>query len=160
MKNINFVFYWVIMQIEISEVRVVDEELVEAMERLMPQLSPWLVNTPVERLGAIVASSTAALLVARCGDSGEVVGTLTLAWYAAPSAVKGWIEDVVVDGRMRGRGVGRMLVQEALRRAKAAGVESIHLTSRPARVAARALYDKMGFKEVGTTLFAIKNNEI
>ena len=42
-------------------------------------------------------------------DAGQIVGSLTLVWYAIPTGVKAWIEDVVVDDSARGSGVGAAL---------------------------------------------------
>jgi ribosomal protein S18 acetylase RimI-like enzyme len=58
--------------------------------------------------------------------------------------VRAWIEDVVVDETMRGRGVGEALSQEAVRRAIEAGARTVDLTSRPSREAANRLYQRLG----------------
>lgn len=61
------------------------------------------------------------------------------------------IHDVVVDARMRNRGIGRMIVTKLLETARKFAllrclVLPVYLTSKPSRVAANALYSKMGFK--------------
>ena len=70
---------------------------------------------------------------------------LTLVVFRIPTGVRAWIEDVVVDETMRGRGVGEALSQEAVRRAIGAGARTIDLTSRPSREAANRLYQRLGF---------------
>ncbi len=84
---------------------------------------------------------------------------LTLAWYDAPSGRKAWIEDVVVDGAARGCGAGDALVRAAVEHAARIGAGKVMLTSNPAREAARALYRKVGFEEVETTVFAFKTDK-
>lgn len=135
----------------VSEVTKVTETLCEAFARWMPQLSPRLGPPSGERLRALAASPTTALFTA-C-EAGVPLGTLTLVWYDAPSGRKAWIEDVVVDGAARGRGVGEALVRAALERAAAVGAEKVSLTSNPARRAAHGLYRKMGFTPAATALF-------
>ena len=59
--------------------------------------------------------------------------------------MRAWIEDVVVDETVRGRGVGEGLSQEAVRRAVELGARTVELTSRPSREAANRLYQRLGF---------------
>ena len=144
------------MELSVKQVREVSGPLLDALARLMPQLSPRLAAPSSERLQAIVTSPSAALFAAEGGD--RILGLLTLVWYDVPSGRKAWIEDVVVDAEARGTGAGRALVAAALEHAAAVGAEKVQLTSNPAREAARALYRKIGFEEAGTTVFAIKTD--
>lgn len=120
----------------------------------MPQLTSHLRAPSKERLEALLSSSTTALYAAWRED--RVVGLLTLTWYDAPSSRKGWIEDVVVEERLRGEGIGRALMQTALERARQEGIAKLMLTSSPHRHAAHALYRTLGFEERDTTVFQLK----
>jgi len=66
------------------------------------------------------------------------------------------IEDVVIDSQYRGRGYGKMLTRELLKIAKDKNIHEINLTSKPERVAARKLYESMGFKLLDTGVFLLK----
>lgn len=55
--------------------------------------------------------------------------------------------DVGVESSLRRRGVGRLLVEESLRRGAREGVESVFLEVRPSNVAALALYRRLGFED-------------
>ena len=136
---------------QIEEVSHVSNELVEAFERLMPQLSSS--NPPPNRedLEAIVSSASTILYVARDDDS--LLGTLTLACFRIPTGLRAWIEDVVVDGGARARGVGEALNRAALDRARALGATTVDLTSRPSRDAANRLYQRLGFKRRETNVY-------
>lgn len=101
----------------------------------------------------MVASQASVVLVARDGANGPIVGSLTLALFRIPTGVRAWIEDVVVDSSMRGRGVGQALTAHALERARAAGARTVDLTSRPSREAANRLYQRMGFTERSTNVY-------
>ena len=145
------------MTVEIRRITQVSDALEEAFARLMPQLSPRLGAPSREVLRRVAGSETGELLAAVAGE--RIVGVLTLAWYDAPSGRKAWIEDVVVDGAARGCGAGDALVRAAVEHAARIGAGKVMLTSNPAREAARALYRKVGFEEVETTVFAFKTDK-
>jgi len=135
----------------IEEATSVDDELVTAFATLVPQLS----SSPPpgrEELTEIAESRAAILLVAR-GTGGSLVGSLTLVLFRVPTGLRAWIEDVVVDERQRGAGVGEALVRTALDRATAAGARSVDLTSRPSREAANRLYQRLGFEVRATNVY-------
>ncbi len=137
--------------LEIREATVADDDLVAAMARLIPQLSSSNPPPDAADLEAIVASDASVLLLAV--DDGEVVGSLTLALFRIPTGLRAWIEDVVVDGSSRGRGVGEALNLAALDRARAEGATTVDLTSRPSREAANRLYRRLGFEERETNVY-------
>lgn len=145
------------MTVEIRRITEVSDALEEAFARLMPQLSPRLGAPSREELRRVAGSETGELLAAVAGE--RIVGVLTLAWYDAPSGRKAWIEDVVVDGAARGCGAGDALVRAAVEHAARIGAGKVMLTSNPAREAARALYRKVRFEEVETTVFAFKTDK-
>ncbi|HSJ25210.1 MAG TPA: ribosomal protein S18-alanine N-acetyltransferase [Longimicrobiales bacterium] len=57
--------------------------------------------------------------------------------------------NVAVAPAWRGRGIGDMLVAEVVRRAGQAGVREVFLEVRPSNAAARRLYERFGFAQVG-----------
>lgn len=142
----------------VYRVTAFSEALAEAFARLLPQLSPRLGALSEERLRRLLAAPAAALYVAE--RAGRIVGTLTLAWYDAPSGRKAWIEDVVVDAAARGSGAGEALVRAALERARREEADCVMLTSSAARTAARSLYRKVGFVEAETSVFTLKREKI
>ena len=62
-------------------------------------------------------------------------------------------EDVVVDAAVRGCGVGRALVREALAIARSEGASRVMLTSNASRAAAHRLYESMGFERYDTDCY-------
>lgn len=145
--------------VRVSEATQVSPALVEAFERLLPQLSRSAPALDLHRLDAVVSSPATVLLVAR-GDGrddaeGFIVGTLTLALFPIPTGIRAWVEDVVVDESWRGRGVGEALIQAALDRAGGAGARTVDLTSRPSREAANRLYLRLGFSLRDTNVYRI-----
>jgi len=120
--------------------------------RLVPQLSSSASPVTEDEIADIARSPATVLFVARDRE-GEIVGSLTLVLFRAPTGPRAWIEDVVVDEAQRGGGVGSALVEEALKRAKEAGARTVDLTSRPSREAANRLYVRLGFKERVTNVY-------
>jgi ribosomal protein S18 acetylase RimI-like enzyme len=129
----------------------VDNELLAAVATLVPQLSSSSPPPAADALDRIVANPDATLFVAREKD--RIVGMLTLVTFEIPTAVRAWIEDVVVDEQARGQGVAAALVQAALDRSAEVGVRTVDLTSRPDREAANRLYVRMGFEQRVTNVY-------
>ncbi|HSN01884.1 MAG TPA: GNAT family N-acetyltransferase [Acidimicrobiales bacterium] len=127
------------------------DEIRDAMNILIPQLSSRAEPIDDAKLASIVANESLTLFVARDGEA--VVGTLTLAVFPIPSGDLALIEDVVVDESARGLGAGEALVTAAIARAATLGVTEIDLTSRPSRKAANALYQKIGFVQRETNVY-------
>ncbi len=142
--------------IHTTEVIEVDDELVVAFERLTPQLSSSSPAPGADELAAIVASPATVLFIARDVDTGQIVGSLTLALFRIPTGMRAWIEDVVVDEAARGKGVGNALNQAALDRARAEGAKTVDLTSRPSRDVANRLYKRIGFEQRETNVYRYK----
>jgi len=136
---------------EIGTADVVDDELVEAFERLIPQLSSSSPPPSRQHLEALVSNADTVLFLARI--EGRIIGSLTLAFFPIPTGTKAWIEDVVVDDAARGYGVGAALSLAAIDEARRRGAKDVNLTSRPAREAANRLYQRLGFHQRNSNLY-------
>lgn len=139
------------MAVDVSICEAIDDEVVEAFGRLIPQLSSS--NPPPSRgdLEDIAADRASTLFVARL--HGRIVGSLTLVLFRIPTGLRAWIEDVVVDEAAHGHGIGEALNRAALDYAKQNGAVTVDLTSRPSREAANRLYQKMGFVQRDTNVY-------
>lgn len=140
--------------ISIYELLETDDKYVEAVNRLLGQLSSTPRRFSMASLEAIVNSENSHLLLAEV--DGKVAGMLTLSHYLVPTGLKMWIEDVVVDEAMRGRSLGRKLVERAVEYARTLGPGTLMLTSRPSREAANALYRSCGFSFKETNNYTMK----
>jgi ribosomal protein S18 acetylase RimI-like enzyme len=136
----------------VEEATAASPEVAAALERLLRQLSSTAALPTADEIQEIVDSPATRLLLAR-NEGDDIVGTLTLGLFRIPSGLRAWIEDVVVDEAARGQGVGAALTEEALRLARAAGVRTVDLTSRPEREAANRLYERLGFKRRSTAVY-------
>jgi ribosomal protein S18 acetylase RimI-like enzyme len=126
-----------------------NEEVVEAMARLVPQLSS--ASPPDAAALATMISGGSTLFVARV--DGRILGSLTLVFYRIPTGLKAWIEDVVVDEEARGLGIGEALSVAALEEARRNGAKYVSLSSRPSRGAANRLYQRLGFATRDTNVY-------
>lgn len=136
------------MGVDVEVVSEITGEVVAAFGRLLPQLSRSAPPLDAAALSAIVSADASTLLVARV--DGQILGTLTLVTFPIPTGVRAWIEDVVVDQAARGKEFGGQRVGEALTIvaitiAERAGARTVDLTTRPSRVAAGKLYERLGF---------------
>jgi len=136
---------------QVQECTEVTDELVAAMARLIPQLSSSSPPPGADGLRTIVDSDACHLLAAV--DDGTILGSMTLVVFPIPTGVRAWIEDVVVDGSARGKGVGRALNEAALDLARGLGAKTVDLTSRPSREAANRLYQRLGFVARDTNVY-------
>ncbi|MEP7046376.1 MAG: GNAT family N-acetyltransferase [Ilumatobacteraceae bacterium] len=125
------------------------DEVVEALARLLPQLSS--AQPPDAARLATIISGGSTVFIARV--DGVIVGSLTLVLYRIATGLKAWIEDVVVDEAARGHGVGEALNMAALDEARRQGAKAVSLTSRPSREAANRLYQRIGFSSRDTNVY-------
>jgi ribosomal protein S18 acetylase RimI-like enzyme len=139
--------------ITVSEATEATPELVDAFNRLIPQLSRSAPPLDEATLRDVVTAPGNVVLVARDDTTGAVVGSMTLVLFRIPSGMRAWIEDVVVDEAYNNRGIATAMNREALTRAAAAGARSVDLTSRPSREAANHVYQKLGFKPRDTNIY-------
>lgn len=139
------------MAMRIVEVTRYTDAALTALNRLLPQLSSSVPPLSRGDLEAIVRSNSSYLFLAEI--EGEYWGTLTLTTYNIPTGLKARIDDVVVDEKRRGGGIGRALIEHALDRVKRLGAAAVDLSSRPDREAANALYRKMGFELRETNVY-------
>jgi ribosomal protein S18 acetylase RimI-like enzyme len=141
----------------IGKVSEVTEELYQALQRLIPQLSAHKSPPAWEELSKLVKSESSTLFVARQSKEDDpIVGILCLTIYRVPTGLRSMIEDVIVDESVRRQGIGQALVDHAIRLAREAGADGVSLTSNPTREAANQLYKSMGFELRQTNSYIYK----
>lgn len=137
--------------IEVNIARYANVETLAQLNHLLPQLSSSAEVLDLDRLKDFLDSSAVTLFMA--AHEGRTVGMLTLVIFPSPTAVRAWIEDVVVDADSRRLGVGELLTTTAVEHARRQGATTVDLTSRPSREAANALYRKLGFVRRETNVY-------
>jgi len=141
-------------KIEITYATELTDSLYEACQRLVPQLTHN--NPPPTRLqlAHMLASTASFLFFAKHPDFGEeIIGMATLVLYHVPTGLRGYVEDIVVDEKARGRRIGELLTRACLDQAKKAGAPQVMLTCNPGRTSANQTYVRMGFELRKTNVY-------
>lgn len=128
------------------------EELCAAFEHLVPQLSRSSPPPSLDAVRAMLAHDAVTQLLAR-RDDGLIVGVSTLIAFPIPTGWRGWVEDVIVDEASTNQGIGRLLLDAMVARARELGCKTVDLTSRPSREAANHLYRSAGFEVRDTSVY-------
>ena len=129
----------------------------EAINILLPQLAqrPHFMN--MGELKRILKQKSCRVVIARqkIGKRSVIIGIAVVTLVYIPTGLVAVIEDVIVDENFRGLGIGRRLIQKLIDIASAMRAKHISLFTNPTRVAANALYDKMGFFRKETNYYRI-----
>ena len=108
----------------------------------------------MSNLEEIVDSKNTLLFIAvdrLAGD--QIVGSYKLVSFRIPTGNTIRIEDVIVDEKRRGEGIGKKMMHHAIEFAKNTGTAKIELTSRKSRIEANKLYLSLGFKKIDTNVY-------
>ena len=125
------------------------------INNLIPQLSQSAKLLTKAEFTSLLNAESTHLYFAE--DKEQVLGMLSLVTFPIPTGLRGWVEDVVVDTKARGKGVGKLLTMHALKEAQKMGVLTIDLTSRPSRDVANRLYQSVGFSARVTNVYRFKH---
>jgi ribosomal protein S18 acetylase RimI-like enzyme len=143
-----------INNIDIVRLEVVTDQIVEAFGKLIPQLVNDRPAPTKEQLESVVSSDNSLVFIAR--QAGRIIGTFSMVVYRIPTGIKASVEDVVADSSVRGKGVGEAMLRYAVKYAADMGVSKLDLTSKPSRIAANALYRKIGFELRETNVYRLE----
>ena len=141
------------MGTNLEVVETVDDKLVSALGRLLPQLSSTATLVDRDTVERIVNHEANTVLVAYL--DGDIVGTLTVVTFPLLSGRRARIEDVIVDAAARGQGIAQALTAKAIEIATNQGCRTVDLTSRPSREAANRLYEKAGFDRRSSIVYRL-----
>jgi GNAT superfamily N-acetyltransferase len=105
-------------------------------------------------LGLLVEAQSAKVLVAEAG--GQVVGMLTaqISISSAEGKIAATLEDMVVDFKFRGQGIGHILMGAMEQWAVSAGISRLQLLADNTNLPALKYYDSLGWQE--TKMFCLR----
>ena len=92
------------------------------------------------------------LCTVRDADSGESVATIWIALRPKGGRTEGYIYDIEVHERFRGRGYGRATMLAGIEKARELGAEMVGLHVFGHNAPARALYKSLGFVETNVSM--------
>ena len=140
----------VLREARADELDAIGQTMVAAYQEFSPPDPPpeWLhYLDDVRDVRARLEDST--LIVAE--DGARIVGAVTYYPDGSKGSAGGWPSShavfrlLAVHPDARGRGIGRLLTEECIRRARAAGVTAVGLHTTVLMSVARAMYERMGF---------------
>jgi len=141
-------------EIEIKLVKKLDKKKLDQINLLVKQLDPNLPLLSPLDLKNIAHQKNVKIITSILKKAPKkIIGIVFLVYYQTLAGKRGRIEDLVVDVNYRQRGIGKKLVKYALNLAKKLKLKSIELTSRPERVAANKLYQKLKFIKRKTNVY-------
>ena len=121
-----------------------DLAAIRELERQADTAAHWTARE-YDALFAAEAPKRIVLVAATESEIGQVQG-----FVIGQCAMSDWeIENVVVAGDCQRQGVATEMIQELIRRAHSSGATSVLLEVRESNLAARRLYESLGFTEQG-----------
>lgn len=144
------------LHMEITQLKEASPKLLEEINALLPQLrsDPENQRGSLEELQHVVADDHAVVMVIKDGDRIIGMGSLFIIFNIGEKI--GDIEDVVVDEKYRGQGLGKQLMSALIDAARERNLQELYLTSRSSRVAANNLYQALGFEKKDTNVYKLK----
>ena len=107
----------------------------------------------ISELRTILSDKNTAVVTVK--DAKRIIGMGTLYIVRKVGKTTGYVEDLVVDEDYRGQGLGEKIMKKLIATARLKKASSINLTSRPSRIAANKLYQKLGFKVRETHVYKL-----
>lgn len=140
------------MTIDILQGNTIDVATQKKVSELFNQLNSKIRQIPLQR----ILETENNMVFAICQEQEDIVGMATMITYKVISGHKGMIEDVVVDGTQRGKGIGRKLMEKLMAEGKKLDLDEILLFSGHHRVPAINLYKSLGFRLKDSGLYRLK----
>ena len=120
------------MKIEILKKSDIYDSMRFQITELYKQLNDSIKQCPLHQ----ILQEDNHIIFAVCSIEGQIVGIALLATYKVISGHRGMVEDVVVDRKHRGKGIGRKLMEKLLKEAEHRNLNSVLLFSGHHREAA------------------------
>jgi GNAT superfamily N-acetyltransferase len=131
-------------------VRDAEERDAPAIASLCGQLGyPMPAEAVVTRMDRLRDGGQARVVVATIGDEAVGLATVHIRHTINHESPIGQLTLLVVDERVRGQGVGRILVTESEAWARARGCKRFVVTTALRRTEAHAFYERLGFAHTG-----------
>ncbi|HEY4511231.1 MAG TPA: GNAT family N-acetyltransferase [Candidatus Paceibacterota bacterium] len=126
------------------------------LNRLFRQLSVDVESVDLIKAEEFALSGSVLFVVRDSDDNSNICGMASLVIVKRVAKTVGRVEDVVVDEKVRGHGLGRKIMEVLMAKARELRVSRLQLTSRPERVAANKLYQSLGFVKQDTNAYQLK----
>jgi N-acetylglutamate synthase-like GNAT family acetyltransferase len=139
----------------VKEITNPSEQDIQSLKRLLQTLSSNCTFSD-EKLKQLIQAEESHLYGLYDEESQTLAGCCCLGIYYSITGKKACLEDVTVLPEFQGKGGGRMLVAHATEEARKLQAEQMMFTSKPTRIQANKLYQKMGFPQKETNVYLKK----
>ena len=106
------------------------------------------------QLQSMLSNENIAIVVAKDGE--RIVGYGLLLMTQKLGKRIGFVEDIIVSEACRGQGIGKEIMNFIIEEGRKRSCTYLFLTSKPDRVAANSLYQKLGFELLKTNPYRLK----
>lgn len=139
--------------IEIKELTLFTPQVADRIRELAQMIGHNYHKLTDKDLQEIIDSPNSTLFIAVDSQTDMIAGMAFLLVYRIPYVRKGYLDDLVVDEKYRGRGIGSKLLQQIVSHAKEKGAAYLDLSSRERREEGNNLYEKFGFEKRNTNVY-------
>ncbi len=141
------------MDIIIEDLKTFTKEEADKIRELAQIIGRNYKHLTDSDLQEIIESKNTFFFVARDVETSSIVGMVLLLVYRIPYVRKAYFDDLVVEEKYRGKGVGSALLQKVVDTAKEKGAAYLDFSSRPRREEGNNLYEKFGFVKRETNVY-------
>ncbi len=138
---------------KIFRLKIADRKIWRDINKLLPQLSPTAKPLSWINFRRMVKDPNTLLLVAE--ERKKIVGMGTIVFILTPVGLRARMEDIVVDEKYRGRGIGKTITDRILETARQKKARWLEFTSRTERKVTNRFYENLGFKKRDTNVYRL-----
>ena len=139
--------------ISFKQVKKPDQKILSAVNHLIPQLSSTAKSLSRRQFREMVKDQDTFFI--GVWDKGNLVGMGFVVFILTPVGLRARLEDMVIDEKYRGQGLGSKLTRILISEAKRRKARWIEFTSRKDRVATNNFYKKFGFRPRDTNVYRL-----
>lgn len=139
--------------ITFKRVKKANKKILTAVNYLLPQLSSTTKSLSWRQFQEMVGDKNS--VFTGVWDNGNMIGMGFVVFILTPVGLRARLEDMVIDEKYRGRGLGSTLTRRLIAEAKRRKARWLDFTSHKSRVATNRFYRKFGFKLRDTNVYRL-----
>lgn len=136
-----------------KRVKKANKKTLAAINYLLPQLSSTAKSLSGRQFQEMVRDKNNFFM--GVWDKEKMIGMGFIVFILTPVGLRARLEDMVVDEKYRGKGLGGTLIRRLIAEAKKRKARWIEFTSRKDRIATNRFYKKFGFKLRDTNIYRL-----
>ena len=139
--------------IRLKQLKAVDKRVLADVNRLISQLSSTAKKLPMRQLAKMVKDKNSIFI--GVWDGRNIVGMGSIVFVLTIIGLRARMEDVVIDERYRGKGIGKRLTNRLIQIARTRKIRWLEFTSRTDRKETNQFYRRLGFKKRDTNVYRL-----